>query len=69
MFVETAGGVTIATLKRLAENGTIGRDQRVVAYISGNGLKTTDAVEPHIGFTAEIQPKLSDLNEVIAEVV
>ena len=40
-----------------------------MVYITGNGLKTTDAVEHHVGFTAEIQPKLSDLNEVIAEVV
>ena len=44
VFTETAGGVTIATLAKLAERGDIARDERVVAYITGEGLKTLDAV-------------------------
>jgi threonine synthase len=44
IFTETAGGVTIATLKKLAERGDIGPDERVVAMITGDGLKTLDAV-------------------------
>ena len=44
IFTETAGGVTIATLRRLAEAGEIGPDERVVAVITGEGLKTLDAV-------------------------
>jgi threonine synthase len=44
IFTETAGGVTIATLKKLAERGDIGADERVVAVITGDGLKTLDAV-------------------------
>jgi threonine synthase len=44
IFTETAGGVTIATLKKLAERGEIGADERVVAVITGEGLKTLDAV-------------------------
>ncbi|WP_028058608.1 threonine synthase [Candidatus Solirubrobacter pratensis] len=44
IFTETAGGVTIATLKKLAERGDIDRDERVVAMITGDGLKTLDAV-------------------------
>src|SRR6185312_9708513 len=42
IFTETAGGVTIATLKKLAERGDIGADERVVAVITGEGLKTLD---------------------------
>ena len=44
IFTETAGGVTVAVLKRLAEQGVLRRDETIVAYITGNGLKTPDAV-------------------------
>ena len=47
IFAETAGGVTIATLKRLAAEGVVRPDERVVAYITGHGLKTLDAGRPH----------------------
>jgi threonine synthase len=43
VFTETAGGVTIGVLTKLAEAGAIGPDERVVAYITGEGLKTLDA--------------------------
>jgi threonine synthase len=43
VFTETAGGVTIGVLTKLAEAGAIGADERVVAYITGEGLKTLDA--------------------------
>ena len=45
IFAETAGGVVISALKRLAEAGRIGPDETVVAYITGNGLKTLEVVE------------------------
>jgi threonine synthase len=44
IFTETAGGVTTAALARLAERGEIDRDERVVLLITGDGLKTLDAV-------------------------
>src|SRR5919106_1706328 len=44
VFTETAGGVTVATLAKLAERGDIDPDERVVAVITGEGLKTLDAV-------------------------
>jgi threonine synthase len=44
IFTETAGGVTTAVLRKLAERGEIGPDERVVAVITGDGLKTLDAV-------------------------
>jgi threonine synthase len=43
IFTETAGGVTVATLVKLAERGDIGSGERVVVYITGEGLKTLDA--------------------------
>ena len=45
IFTETAGGVVISGLKRLVERGAIKRDEVTVAYITGNGLKTLEAVE------------------------
>jgi threonine synthase len=48
IFTETAGGVTVAVLKKLAEAGELAPDERVVVYITGNGLKTTDAVSGHL---------------------
>ncbi len=58
IFAETAGGVTVATLKKLAADGTIRPDERVVVYITGHGLKTLEAVSPTCGPTATIAPTL-----------
>lgn len=60
IFAETAGGVTVANLKRFVEDGTIGPDERTVAIISGNGYKTIDAVADHVGPTFEVSPSLDD---------
>jgi threonine synthase len=43
IFTETAGGVTVGVLKKLAERGELGAGERVVVYITGEGLKTLDA--------------------------
>jgi threonine synthase len=58
IFTETAGGVTIATLKRLAEDGIVRPDERVVAYITGLGLKTLDPIAPLARPTATVAPSL-----------
>jgi threonine synthase len=63
IFAETAGGVTIASLVRLARDGVVRPDERVVVYITGHGLKTLDAVEPHVGPTAVIAPTLDAFHE------
>jgi threonine synthase len=46
IFTETAGGVTTAVLRRIAERGDIPAGETVVVYITGDGLKTIDAIEP-----------------------
>jgi threonine synthase len=63
IFAETAGGVTIATLKQLAHEGVIRPDERVVVYITGHGLKTLEAVSPTSGPTATITPSLDAFHE------
>ena len=59
IFAETAGGVTIATLAKLAASGVVRRDERVVAYVTGHGLKTIEAVAPVVGPTATISPTMA----------
>ncbi|HEY6399357.1 MAG TPA: threonine synthase [Solirubrobacteraceae bacterium] len=58
IFTETAGGVTAAVLSNLARRGEIDRDERVVAYITGDGLKTLDAARGTFEIT-EIDPTLN----------
>jgi threonine synthase len=55
VFTETAGGVTTAVLAKLAARGDIGHDERVVLVITGDGLKTLDAVRGSFT-THEIDP-------------
>jgi threonine synthase len=55
VFAETAGGVTVATLKQLLERGQIDPDAETVLYNTGDGLKTLDAVAG-VGPTATIAP-------------
>ncbi len=63
IFAETAGGVTIATLQRLAASGVIRPDERVVVYITGHGLKTLDAVAEVVGPTATIRPTIEAFHD------
>lgn len=58
IFTETAGGTTIAVLKKLVEAGKIDPDESTVAYITGNGLKTQEAVQSYIGEPLTIEAKL-----------
>ncbi|HEY7283467.1 MAG TPA: threonine synthase [Actinomycetota bacterium] len=65
IFAETAGGVTIATLERLAARGVIRPDETVVAYVTGMGLKTLDGFGTAFGLAATIGPKLEALLEAV----
>jgi threonine synthase len=58
IFAETAGGVTIATLAKLAAEGVVRSDEKVVAYVTGHGLKTVEALTATVGPTATIAPTL-----------
>ena len=58
IFTETAGGVTTAVLAKLAQRGDIDPAERVVVYITGEGLKTLDAVRGTFE-TWEIDPNVA----------
>jgi len=68
VFTETAGGVTTAVTARLYSQGRISRDQITVSIISGNGLKTTDALEGQYPAERAVKPKLAAFDEYIREV-
>jgi threonine synthase len=60
IFAETAGGVTVATLAKLASEGVVRADECVVAIVSGHGLKTVEALAGVAGPTATIAPTVAD---------
>jgi threonine synthase len=65
IFTETAGGTTIAVLKKLVEAGKIDPEETTVAYITGNGLKTQEAVQGYIGEPFTIEPKLDSFERAL----
>jgi threonine synthase len=63
VFTETAGGVTIANLKRMVDQGHVRPGEEVVAYVTGNGYKTIDALEGFLEPSYHVAP---DLDEFLA---
>jgi threonine synthase len=68
IFTETAGGVTVAVLAKLAKRGDIDSSERVVAYITGEGLKTLDCARGTFE-TWEIEPTLSSFEQASERVI
>ncbi|HEU5420178.1 MAG TPA: threonine synthase [Streptosporangiaceae bacterium] len=60
IFAETAGGVTLAVLRKLLAEGRLDPDAETVIINSGDGLKTLDAIAPTIGDLTPIRPSLAD---------
>jgi threonine synthase len=67
IFTETAGGVTTAVLAKLAERGAIDADERVVLYITGDGLKTIDTVRGTFE-VADIAPSVEEFDSAFGAV-
>ncbi len=64
IFTETAGGVTTAVLKKLAEEGAFGADDRIALIITGEGLKTLDAVRDVVS-TYDVEPSVESFSETV----
>jgi threonine synthase len=65
IFAETAGGVTVGVAKKLIAAGKIPANDSVVLCVTGNGLKTLDAVSKHVGRTREIRPSLREFEALL----
>lgn len=66
IFAETAGGVTVGVAKKLIASGKIPAKDSAVLCITGNGLKTLDAVMGHCGQPREIKPSLREFEALLA---
>ena len=65
IFAETAGGVTVGVAKKLIASGQIPANDSAVLCITGNGLKTLDAVIGHTGHAREIRPSLREFQALL----
>ena len=65
IFAETAGGVTLAVAKKLIEQGKIPRDEEIVLCVTGNGLKTQDAVAGLLERPVVIKPSLEEFEPLV----
>jgi threonine synthase len=68
IFTETAGGVTIAVLRKLAQRAEIDPSERVVAYITGDGLKTLDCVRGSFS-VSQIEPSVESFERTVQQPV
>jgi threonine synthase len=68
VFAETAGGVTVAAAKKLVESGKISKDETLVICITGNGLKTTEAVVDHLQRPTPIKPNIESFEELLKRI-
>jgi threonine synthase len=66
IFAETAGGVTLGVTRKLIEQGRIPRDEEIVMCITGNGLKTQDAIAGIVEQPVIIRPSLPEFEAILA---
>jgi threonine synthase len=65
IFAETAGGVTVGVAQKLIASGRIPRNDSAVICVTGNGLKTLDAVNGYCGKPREIKPSLREFEALL----
>jgi threonine synthase len=67
IFTETAGGVTVGVAKKLIGSGKIPREDSVVVCVTGNGLKTLEAIQGHLRKPREIKPSLREFEALLGQ--
>ena len=67
IFAETAGGVTVTATRKLIEAGRIPRDEPIVMCVTGNGLKTPDALHDRLHSNVTIRPSLGAFDRALAD--
>jgi threonine synthase len=65
IFTEPAGGVSIAVLQKLVESGKIDRDANIVCYVTGNGLKSTEAIVGMLPKPSTVKPDVQMVSTII----
>ncbi len=65
IFTEPAGGVSVAVLRKLIEEGVVDRDEQIVCYVTGNGLKTTEAIVGLLPKLTAVKPDVAAVEAMI----
>jgi threonine synthase len=66
IYAETAGGVTVAVLKKLAAQGQVDQDELIVVYVTGNGLKTQEALVGALDHPVHVRASIASVEEALA---
>ncbi|MCC7370533.1 MAG: threonine synthase [Chloroflexi bacterium] len=66
IFAETAGGVTVAVLKKLADQGKLDPDELIVVYVTGNGLKTMEALSGQLDTPVYTRANIAAVEEALS---
>ena len=65
IFTEPAGGVSVAVLKKMVDDGRIDRDETTVCYVTGNGLKATESLMEVLPKPQLMQPDVAEISAVV----
>jgi threonine synthase len=65
IFTEPAGGVSVAVVKKMVEDGKIDKDETTVCYVTGNGLKATEAIMSVLPRPQVMQPDVAKISAVV----
>ena len=65
IFTEPAGGVSVAVLKKMVDDGRIDRDETTVCYVTGNGLKATESLMEVLPKPQLMQPDVAKISAVV----
>jgi len=65
IFTEPAGGVSISVVKKMVEDGKIDKDETVVCYVTGNGLKATESIMQVLSKPEVMQPDVAKISAVV----
>ena len=65
IFTEPAGGVSVSVVKKMVEDGKIDKDETVVCYVTGNGLKATESIMEVLSKPEVMQPDVGKISAVV----
>ena len=65
IFTEPAGGVAVAVLKKLVEDGKIDKSDTTICYITGNGLKATESLMEVLQKPKVMQPDVAKISAIV----
>ena len=65
IFTEPAGGVSVAVLKKLDDDGKIDKNENIICYVTGNGLKATESIMEILPMPEVMQADISKISAVV----